>query len=32
MLTLTTTVLMVSITFLAADEGERYLSWAVFQL
>ena len=30
MLTLTTTVLMVSITFLAADEGERYLSWAVF--
>ncbi len=30
MLTLTTTVLMVSITFLAADEGERYLSWGVF--
>ena len=30
MLTLATTVLMVTITFLAADEGERYLSWAVF--
>ena len=30
MLTLATTVLMVSITFLAADEGERYLSWGVF--
>ena len=30
MLTLTTTVLMVSITFLAADEGEGYMSWGVF--
>ena len=30
MLTLAATVLMVSITFRAADGGERYLSWAVF--
>ena len=30
MLTLATTVLMVTITVRAADQGERYLSWAVF--
>ena len=30
MLTLATTVLMVTITFRAADQGEGYLSWAVF--
>ena len=30
MLTLAATVLMVTITFRAADQGEGYLSWAVF--
>ena len=30
MLTLTTTVLVVTITVRAADQGERYLLWAVF--
>ena len=30
MLTLATTVLMVTITVRAADQGERYLSWTVF--
>ena len=30
MLTLANTVLMVTITVRAADQGERYLSWAVF--
>ncbi len=30
MLTLASTVLMVTITVRAADQGERYLSWAVF--